>query len=404
MTDEQEELIAGIRDCSEGLLLIVNDILDFSRVESGKLQLEDWPFSIEQCLQNALYLLDIKASQKGLSLTYEIADGTPTMLLGDANRIRQIILNLAGNAVRFTDSGFITIRVRTKTPEDERRGLAARRRLLFEVADSGCGIPESAIPRLFQSFSQVDNSISRKYGGTGLGLAICKSLVEMMHGQIWVESEVGAGSTFFFTIRLAAFQTVPTTERSPEGKRAGGVASHRASTATAALAHGSGSLSADAATTPAGSIAAAAAAPSTGDPATARATMTDPRREERAKFGSRYPLRVLLAEDNQINTKLCVRFLQRLGLTCDLASNGLEAYQAAITRDYDIILMDVIMPSVSGLEASQMIRAYVPPERQPLIVALTANALEMDREKCFMSGMDAHVSKPIKAENMFRVL
>ncbi|KAI8913941.1 hypothetical protein DFJ77DRAFT_465284 [Powellomyces hirtus] len=337
LNPDQKDLIASIRDCSDGLLIIVNDVLDFSKIEAGKLQLEKRPFDLFQCIDNSLYLLHLKAAEKGLLLSHKIAPNAPKCVEGDVVRLRQVLINLVGNSVKFTAEGSVVVTVASSQLPTE-----GRFELQFEVMDTGIGIPIDAINRLFQSFSQVDSSTTRKYGGTGLGLAICKQLVEMMGGRIWVTSEPGKGSKFCFTILANA-----------------------------------------------------------ADPVAMKKPGADAMFQD---LGQKYPMRILLAEDNAVNIKLAVRMLDRLGYECTVVNNGQEAVQAAKKDHYDMVLMDMQMPVMNGLEATELIRAEKTILLQPVIIALTANAMQTDRDKCMQAGMDSHLSKPIKIEVMAEAL
>ncbi|TPX58596.1 hypothetical protein PhCBS80983_g03038 [Powellomyces hirtus] len=337
LNPDQKDLIASIRDCSDGLLIIVNDVLDFSKIEAGKLQLEKRPFDLFQCIDNSLYLLHLKAAEKGLLLSHKIAPNAPKCVEGDVVRLRQVLINLVGNSVKFTAEGSVVVTVAWSQLPTE-----GKFELQFEVMDTGIGIPIDAINRLFQSFSQVDSSTTRKYGGTGLGLAICKQLVEMMGGRIWVTSEPGKGSKFCFTILANA-----------------------------------------------------------ADPVAMKKPGADAMFQD---LGQKYPMRILLAEDNAVNIKLAVRMLDRLGYECTVVNNGQEAVQAAKKDHYDMVLMDMQMPVMNGLEATEQIRAEKTILLQPVIIALTANAMQTDRDKCMQAGMDSHLSKPIKIEVMAEAL
>jgi CheY-like chemotaxis protein len=270
-------------------------------------------------------------------LTCAVEENVPENLMGDITRLRQILVNLLSNAVKFTDVGKVSITV-TSQPKD------GGNEIRFRVGDTGIGIPPERMGRLFQSFSQVDMSTTRKYGGTGLGLAISKRLVEMMGGKIWAESEVGKGSVFHFNI-LA--------ESAPAGKIVRRPVSQHLSDQHA------------------------------GPPAAT--------------------LRLLLAEDNVVNQKVTLRMLKKIGYRADVAANGLEVLRALERQSYDIILMDVQMPEMDGLEACRAIR-QMPLELQPKIIAITAYALEGDREKCLEAGMDDYVSKPVQMDELAEVL
>ncbi|KAJ3277990.1 hypothetical protein HK104_002756 [Borealophlyctis nickersoniae] len=314
--------------------------LDFSKIEAGKLELENQPFSLSQCVDQALYLLNLRASQKGLLLTHTIQDGTPTVVVGDITRLRQILINLVGNSVKFTKEGSVSVNV-TSRPT-----INGKWELEFEVTDTGIGIPPDAIDKLFQSFSQVDSSTTRKYGGTGLGLAICKQLVQMMGGSIGVRSAPGKGSTFHFTIQCNI----------------------------------------------------------------ANATDLKPRKEDLPPeilrdIGERYPMKILMAEDNAVNQKLAIRMLAKVGYPVAIANNGQEAvnmFQADPT--YDLVLMDMQMPVMGGLEATRLIRSDPKISPQPVIIALTANAMDADRDRCLEAGMNAHISKPVKMDVLAEML
>ncbi|KAJ3281016.1 hypothetical protein HK104_000264 [Borealophlyctis nickersoniae] len=322
---DQQDLLKSIRECSEGLLLIVNDVLDFSKIDAGKLDLEDRPFDLLACIEGACYLLNLKASPKGISLSHFVEEGTPRFIRGDANRLRQVLINLLSNAVKFTEVGGVTIRVRSSPAETDGQVM-----LLIEVEDTGIGIPHDRMDRLFKSFSQVDSSTSRRFGGTGLGLAISKMLVEMMdteQGRMWVTSEEGKGSTFYFCFRAAVCDEL-------EVKVAMGVSTPSADS-------DSGSA--------VGSVGVSG--------------------KDGKKLGELLPLTILVAEDNLVNQKLTVRLLQKLGYEADVVNNGVEAVAAIQdgSKEYNMVLMDVQMPIMSGLEATTIIRGD-PNITQPVIL------------------------------------
>ncbi|KAJ3285361.1 hypothetical protein HK104_009529 [Borealophlyctis nickersoniae] len=338
---DQKDLISSIRECSDGLLIIINDVLDFSKIEAGKLHLEHRPFDLSQCIEHALYPLNLRASQKGLTLSHHIGKGTPTIVKGDVTRVKQILINLVGISVKFTENGSVTVRVEGSEKPNGTIDLA------FQVQDTGIGIKRDAMNRLFQLFSQVDSSTTRKYGGTGLGLAICRQLVDMMGGKIWVESEPGIGSTFHFTIKVAKCS-----EADHETRK------------------------------------------------------VKPAAPVLKNIGEKFPLKILVAEDNAVNQKLAIRILSRIGYTATVVGNGMEAVNAVRDADspFDIILMDMQMPVMSGIEATLAIRSMPLKGKQPVIIALTANAMETDRQRCIDAGMDGHVSKPVKAEILAETL
>ena len=338
LDDEQQDYASTIRASGRALLTIINDILDFSKLEAGRMELEHAAFDLHECVEGVLALMRVVSADKGLELSSEIRPGTPRTIVGDSDRLRQILLNLLNNAVKFTDSGSVTVTVETKLlPDDE--GVEVH----VAVRDTGPGIPADRMERLFQPFSQADASITRRYGGTGLGLAISQRLAEAMGGRVWAESTgvPGEGSTFHVSVpaRLA----VPV------------------------------------------------AAQASGDDG---ALELDPRHAER------HPLTILLVEDNAVNQKLALRMLARMGYEADLAANGREAVQAVERRRYDLVLMDVQMPEMDGLEATRQIVARIPQAERPWIVAMTANAMDSDRQQCLDSGMNAYLAKPIQVEEL----
>ena len=333
---EQREYAESISTSGEALLTIINDILDFSKIEAGRLELESAPFDLAKTIRSAVELVRPLAAAKGLELRLN-GPGEVPLLLGDAGRLRQILLNLLSNGVKFTERGSISV---TATAA----GRDGRWQVDVAVEDTGIGIPIDTMGRLFQSFSQADVSISRRYGGTGLGLAISRRLAELMGGTLAVSSSgvPGEGSRF----ELALVTT---------------------------------------------------AAPAAAEAATARGGragwLDGP--EDRAPDPG---LRILLAEDNLLNQKLAIRLLERMGLGTDVVNNGLEAVVAASGQGpYDVILMDVEMPELDGLEATRRIRAADRLPR-PWIVAMTASAMEGDRETCLAAGMDDYITKPVRPE------
>ena len=323
------------RDSADLLLMLLNDLLDSARIESGKFDLEARPFDLRRLMDLTMQSLSIRASERGLVCTYRVSPEIPEAFLGDQVRLRQILINLVGNAIKFTERGKVEVGVRLASlPEGE--GLVE---LEFSVRDTGIGISSADVARLFQPFVQADSSTTRQFGGTGLGLSICSSLIAMMGGRIWVESEPGKGSTFYFTVRLPLARELP-----PEPE----------------------SLSA---------IPAVAAS-----------------------------LRVLLADDHPINRKLAAYLLGERGHQVEIAENGREALDLARENHYDVILMDVQMPGMDGLEATAAIRDFQRGKSRTPIIAMTAHAMKSDRDRCFAAGMDGYLSKPIDALEMFALV
>ncbi len=479
LTDEQRDFVETVRNSGEALLTIINDILDFSKIEAGRLELERQPFDVRECVESALELLATKAAEKSIDLGCLIDAHVPSALLGDITRLRQILINLLGNALKFTDQGEVVISVASR-PALTNAGTLPRHELHFAVRDTGLGIPPDRINRLFRSFSQVDASTTRRYGGTGLGLAISKRLSEIMGGMMWAESDgvPGQGSTFHFTI-VAESASTPTpvylspTQPQLSGRRLLIVDDNATNRKILTLqAQSWGMVSLEAASGPEAldlirrgdsfdaaildhqmpdmdgmmlaseirrqrdaqrlplvmltSLGRREAGPeATG--VDFAAFMTKPIkasqlynvlvgifaeqpgrvREPAAaapqfdySLGQRFPLRILLAEDNAINQKLALRILERMGYRADSAANGLEVLQAIERQPYDLILMDVQMPEMDGLEATRQIVAERPGDDRPRIIAMTANAMHEDREMCLAAGMDDYLSKPIQLKEL----
>ncbi len=337
LTPEQRECADIIHSAASSLLTLVNDILDFSKIEAGKLELETLEFDLRTAVREVVKVTALTARQKKLKLETAIDPAVPRQVKGDAARLRQILTNLTSNAVKFTPEGKVTIHVGLQDQD------GTRARIRFTVRDTGIGIPKQRLGKLFQRFSQVDSSITRKYGGTGLGLAIAKLLTERMGGRIGVESEEGKGSTFWFTVEL---ETLPDPAQPVPAR----------------------------------------------DPAGSENNDT-----LRCRRKSPQGCRVLVVEDNTINQKVALRMLERFGCRPEIAANGREAIQALSREPYDIVLMDVQMPEVDGLEATRLIRdpnSTVLDHHIP-IIAMTASAMRGDRETCLKAGMDDYVAKPL---------
>jgi PAS domain S-box-containing protein len=341
LNTEQRELLDMARFSADSLLGILSDILDISKVEARRLDLNPEEFRLREMVDSACLMLMSRAREKGLKLTYQVEDVVPDVLVGDKLRLRQVLLNLVGNALKFTGHGEVEVDVAL---ESRANGNVE---LHFAVRDTGIGIAPEKQKLVFEAFAQADGSITRRFGGTGLGLTISSRLVEMMGGRIWVESVPGEGSRFHFTAVLSM--------------------------------------------------------PSTKTGQIRRATSTTPPKGTRDNDLRR--LRILLAEDNPVNQKVAVRILQKLGHRVEVASSGREALSALERGSFDIVLMDVQMPDMSGLEATAAIRYKEKASGEHLpIIALTAGAMQGDREKCLAAGMDDHMAKPFSSEALKSIL
>jgi CheY-like chemotaxis protein len=351
-TPEQREYLAIVKSSAEALLTIINDILDFSKIEAGKLDLLSIPFDLRESWGCALKALTVRAHQKSLGLACQIDFGIPEILVGDPGRLQQIVINLVGNAIKFTEQGEIKVEVE-KDSEDQASTL-----LHFKVSDTGIGIASEKQASIFQAFSQADTSSARRYGGTGLGLTISRQLVEMMGGKIWVESTPSKGSTFHFTVRLGKGEGL--TESS---------SAHRAFENAGAIGR-----------------------------AISPAVPDSPSQTKRA-------LRILLAEDNAVNQKLAVSLLKKQDHRVMIAGNGREALSEFSKESFDLVLMDIQMPEMDGIEATMAIRekeretgGHIP------IIAMTAHAMRGDEELCLKAGMDGYITKPINVSELFATI
>jgi signal transduction histidine kinase len=336
LTAEQRDYVETIRSSGETLLSLINDILDFSRIEAGRLELESVPVDVRGAMEKAVALLAIQAAEKRLGLFFTVDPAAPAAILGDPVRLRQVLVNLLGNAVKFTSQGEVSLTASCRRSEDGRQVIE------FVVRDTGPGIPPAHLQRIFDSFSQVDATITRTYGGTGLGLAISKALAEQMGGALWVESELGRGSAFHFVVPAQAVAQPPPPPR--------------------------------------------------------HFTIQD------ASAGGLPGLRVILAEDNLVNRLATLGLLERLGYRADSAANGAELLERLSREEYDVVLMDVQMPELDGLEATRRIRRDLPGGRDLRIIALTAAAFPEDRARCFEAGMDDYLSKPINLDDLVGAL
>jgi two-component system, sensor histidine kinase and response regulator len=466
LTDEQRMFTETITTCGETLINVINDILDFSKIESGSLELEREDFDLRQCIEDVLDIFGTKATHIGLDLVYQIADNVPLQIVGDNLRLRQVLINLVGNSMKFTERGEVCIFVNL-----QKTGSDGTLQLRFDVRDTGIGIPEDKLNRLFISFSQVDSSTTRKYGGTGLGLAISEKLVRLMGGEISVKSQPDHGSTFSFTVCTNAGVKVIEpyiyyNMDDQEGKKILVVddnATNRdilkrqfeywklqpvmAGSGEEALAILSAKGTVDLVITDMqmpgmdGMMLAAlireqyAHIPiillsSIGEEFNSdqrdpfASIMTKPikqhilskqilnalqphtySREEQVirkklslDFSEKFPFTILIAEDNLMNQHVIMHILHKMGYEPDLVKNGKEAIEAANNNDYDMILMDMQMPVMDGIEATQVIRQTA--VKQPVIIALTANAMADDEEACLKGGMDDYICKPVKLEEL----
>jgi PAS domain S-box-containing protein len=341
LTDEQREMLSNVKMCADGLLTVINDILDFSKIEAGRLQLECVTFDLGEHLEEIMKMFAVAAHQKGLRLNLHVAQNVPHTIVGDPTRLRQILTNLVGNGLKFTERGSLALSVETVSRDAQSAVLR------FAVHDTGIGIPPEKHKSIFEAFEQADGSTVRRFGGTGLGLTISARLVELMFGRIWVESEPGQGSTFYFTAHMGVV---------PEP---------------------------------------------VGDSLPARAAR-EGAHEVRVECTSH---RILVVEDNPVNQIVAVRLLEKLGHTVAVAGNGLEALETLDRGAFDLVFMDVRMPVMDGFETSRAIRQKESRTGNHLpIIALTAHALKGDEERCREAGMDAYVSKPIRVEALLQAM
>jgi CheY-like chemotaxis protein/nitrogen-specific signal transduction histidine kinase len=485
LDDQQYDFVNTIRSSGDALLTLINDILDFSKIESGKLELEQQPLNIRDCIEETLDMLAPKASEQGLELAYLIYKNTPSNVIGDVTRIKQILVNLVGNGVKFTPKGEVIVAVTSHKLIDPNSAVTDPNptyEIKFAVKDTGIGIPGDKLDRLFQAFSQVDSSTTRNYGGTGLGLAISRRLVEIMEGKMWVESQEDHGSTFYFTITAKA---APAKSQSPlitapksvelQGKRLLIVEDNKTHrqilnlqtkawgmipTVTASGAEALSLLErqesfdlaildmqmpgmdgvelakrirqiSECAKLPLVVLSSLGVTKIEAAAVEFAAILSKPikqiqlhdalskvlggqsdlmerfRSEQEAT--NRIPdpshsLRILLAEDNLVNQKVATHMLKKIGYQADVVMNGLEAIEILQQSIYDVILMDLQMPKMDGIEATRHIISHFPAEQRPQIIAMTANAMEGDREICLAAGMNDYITKPIKIEQLAQAL
>ncbi|MFT3934108.1 MAG: two-component regulator propeller domain-containing protein [Chitinophagaceae bacterium] len=463
LTTEQANYTETIQSCGENLLAVINDILDFSKIESGKMELEENDFHLRTCVEEVLDVFASKAAQSGLDLIYQIDDALPEQIVGDATRLRQVLINLVSNAVKFTHQGEVFVHVRQEASKDN-----GALQLRFEVRDSGIGIPADKLERLFKAFSQVDSSTTRKYGGSGLGLVIAEKLIGLMGGSIEVSSTAGKGSVFSFTMQTRAGNKpekiyAQTGIDQLEGKRILVVDDNNtnrtilqaqlkqwkmipvlASNGREALnilsqndrvdlvlsdmhmpgmdgLELAGKIKANYSAIPIMLLSSLGYDLDKKESALFSSVLTKPVRQNLLcthllnnfrievmpvanqkdketslpeNLSERFPLRILIAEDNPINQQLALIVLNKMGYDPEIAENGKEAVDKLEATDYDVILMDVQMPEMDGLEATRSIRNAG--KKQPIIIAMTANAMYEDRENCINAGMDDYIAKPFK--------
>nr|NQU89448.1 response regulator [Bacteroidota bacterium] len=337
LDETQMDFVSIIDYSANNLLTIINDILDISKIEAGQITLESIDFNLHNIINETIKLLSPKAEERGIEFAANIDGSVPLYAKGDPIRLKQIVINLTNNAIKFTDWGYVKIEVETIELEP------SSRKYLFKIVDTGIGVSEEARERIFADYLQADSSTARKYGGTGLGLSISKKLVELMGGEIGLESEVGKGSVFWFTVFLDIGKEPPydlkydiTSQESENGN-----------------------------------------------------------------------LSILIAEDNLVNQKVAIATLKRLGHKLEVADNGKIALDMHKANRYDVILMDIQMPVMDGMESTRMIRQFEADEnfdKKVKIIAMTANAMKEDRQKCIDGGMDEYISKPFKANELARVL
>ncbi len=339
LDDEQRENLRVAKTSADSLLTVLNDILDFSKIEAGRLELESIPFSVRHCVAAAVNTLEFVAHEKGLQLSASVHPEVPDQMIGDPHRLRQVLLNLINNGVKFTKNGSVRVQARL---EEQRDGHATVR---FDVADTGIGLSIEQQKFIFEPFRQADGSVTRKYGGTGLGLAICARLVELQGGSMSVMSAKGEGSTFSFKIRCGICSEPELAAQKRPAERPG------------------------------------------------------------LRGASRERLKILLAEDNRVNQLLVVRLLQARGHEVMVVGDGQAALNALEEQSFDLILMDIQMPEMDGLEATRILRKREPKRHRPApIIAMTAHAMKGDRDKCIEAGMTGYISKPIQPEQLFELM
>jgi two-component system, sensor histidine kinase and response regulator len=471
LTIEQQEYTKTITSCGEALLNVINDILDFSKIESGNMELDESDFHLRSCIEDVLDVFAGKAGVLGIDLVYQIDPALPEQLIGDSLRLRQVLMNLVNNAIKFTEKGEIYIGIKQIATN-----MPGKITLEFTVRDTGIGIPADKAERLFKAFSQVDSSTTRRYGGTGLGLIICDKLIALMGGRIWVQSEVKKGSVFTFTIncevsalpnkkpltdhidllndkhvlvvddnatnrailkaqlehwqmkpviavsakqaldileKYTHFDLVLTDMQMPDmdGCQLAGHIKQLQPSLPVILLSSIGEernkkcdiLFSAVLTKPVKQDMLYKSMINELRDKEKTTHLAEPSRQRlSADFAQMHPLKILVAEDNLVNQNLTLKVLEKLGYQAALANNGVEVTEMVNLQQYDLILMDIQMPEMDGLEATQMIRKYL--EEQPVIIAMTVNAMKEDREDCMKAGMDDFLSKPVRLDEMINTL
>ncbi|MGB8320968.1 MAG: response regulator [Ignavibacteriaceae bacterium] len=470
LSQEQREYVETIRLSGDQLLVVINDILDFSKIESEKLELENQPFDLRDCIEDSLDLLATKAAEKRLDIVYLIENNTPIVINGDVTRLRQILTNLLSNAIKFTGEGEVFIKAGSKNLDNKFCEIS------FSVKDTGIGIPNEKLGKLFKSFSQVDSSTTRSYGGTGLGLAISKRLAELMGGEMWVESKPGKGSTFYFTIKselVPSQSKIYLKAKKPliEGKRILIVDDNKTNIKILTSQAEQWGIEYKATNSPIealdivrkddlfdaaildyrmpemdgiklaekivemekGKDLPFIILSSIGkkdalfeNKSLNLSVITKPvkhhllydnlvaafkkEQERKSKKGfdgvipdlsENYKLKILLAEDNTINQKVALRIFEKMGYRIDIAANGYEALEAVKNINYDIVFMDLFMPEMDGFSATENIQKEFSEDRRPVIIAMTANAFNEDKNECLAKGMDDYISKPLKVDEIY---
>ncbi|HLP91487.1 MAG TPA: response regulator [Nostocaceae cyanobacterium] len=482
LNPQQRDFVTTIRSSGDTLLSIINDILDFSKIESGNLELEKQAFSLSTCVEESLDLLASQAAAKRIELMYLLSPQTPNTIVGDVTRLRQILVNLLSNAVKFTDSGEVIITITAKKITTEQQNHNSIYEIEFAVKDTGIGISSEKIHRLFKPFTQIDSSMTRKYGGTGLGLVISKRLSEMMGGKIWVDSQEGRGSTFYFTITAPVsnddkLSNLINSAPQLTGKKLLIIEHHPINRKFLTLQTKSWGMIADTTVSATEAIKILTQAKqfdiaildiqnaeidglvlaknirqqpgyqnlpilllkdlgnteidyhtesmqgvaflykplkksqlynallSLLNQRPIKFNLSDHNNLQRYPYlGDDLPMRILVAEDHPVNVKMVLLILEKLGYRADVVGNGLEVLSALQRQSYDVILMDIQMPEMDGLEATSKIRQSQFSSLQPRIIAMTANAMQGDREICLQAGMDDYISKPIRIEELVKVL